>query len=97
MVNPATEAPIRSVAFLDTEEVDAAIAPTRSQQVGSWRDVAPADRARLLRRLAAAVDAHVDELADLEVANAGQPIRNARGRRGTCVTSSSTTPVHRSA
>jgi acyl-CoA reductase-like NAD-dependent aldehyde dehydrogenase len=40
--------------------------------------VAPADRARLLHRFAATVDAHLAELADLEVANAGHTIANAR-------------------
>ena len=40
--------------------------------------MAPGERARLLRRFAAAVDAHVDDLAALEVANAGHVIGNAR-------------------
>jgi acyl-CoA reductase-like NAD-dependent aldehyde dehydrogenase len=44
--------------------------------------VAPGDRARLLRRFAAAVDAHGEELAGLEVANAGHVIGNARWEAG---------------
>ena len=48
----------------------------------AWRDVAPGERARLLRRFAAVVDAHVEELAELEVRNAGHTIGNARWEAG---------------
>ncbi|MBA3303553.1 MAG: aldehyde dehydrogenase, partial [Acidimicrobiia bacterium] len=48
----------------------------------AWRDVVPADRARLLRRFADAVDADVEHLAELEVANAGHTIGNARWEAG---------------
>jgi len=44
----------------------------------SWRSVAPADRGRLLRRLADVVDSHHEELARLEVSNPGHTIGNAR-------------------
>jgi acyl-CoA reductase-like NAD-dependent aldehyde dehydrogenase len=44
--------------------------------------VAPADRGRLLRRFAETVDAHVEELARLEVQNAGHTITNARWEAG---------------
>jgi acyl-CoA reductase-like NAD-dependent aldehyde dehydrogenase len=44
--------------------------------------VAPGDRARLLRRFAAVVDEHIDELAGLEVRNAGHTIGNARWEAG---------------
>src|SRR5690606_21553013 len=44
--------------------------------------VAPAERARLLRSFAAVVDAHIDELAALEVAGAGHTIGNARWEAG---------------
>ncbi|MBB5479665.1 acyl-CoA reductase-like NAD-dependent aldehyde dehydrogenase [Micromonospora parathelypteridis] len=44
--------------------------------------MAPGDRARLLRRFAAVVDAHLDELAALEVRNSGHTIGNARWEAG---------------
>ena len=44
--------------------------------------VAPGDRARLLRRFAAVVDAHLEELAELEVRNSGHTIGNARWEAG---------------
>ena len=54
----------------------------RSAPSRAWRRVAPGDRARLLRRFAAAVDEHIDELAGLEVRNSGHTIGNARWEAG---------------
>jgi acyl-CoA reductase-like NAD-dependent aldehyde dehydrogenase len=79
--NPATGEEITSVPSLNETEVDEAIARA-SAAFETWRAVAPGDRARLLRRFAAAVDAHGEELAGLEVANAGHVIGNARWEAG---------------
>ena len=79
--NPATEEVIATVEALTAAETDAAIARA-AQAFGPWRTVAPGDRARLLRRFAAAVDDHREELARLEVANAGHVIGNARWEAG---------------
>ena len=76
--NPATEEVIATVEGLTAEETDAAIA-VADRAFGPWRAIAPGDRARLLRRFAAAVDDHREELAALEVATAGHVIGNARG------------------
>src|SRR5216683_2340973 len=66
VLNPATEEPVATVAQASAEQAD----------------VAPGDRARLLRSFAAAVDAHVPELSDLEVAGAGHPVGQARWEAG---------------
>ena len=79
--NPATGEVLAKVEGLTAEETDAAIARA-AEAFGPWRAVAPGDRARLLRRFAAAVDAHLDELAGLEVANAGHVVGNARWEAG---------------
>jgi acyl-CoA reductase-like NAD-dependent aldehyde dehydrogenase len=81
VINPATEEVITSVPSLSLEETDAAIA-TAHAAFPSWRAVAPGDRARLLRRFASIVDEHLEELAQLEVANAGHTISNARWEAG---------------
>jgi acyl-CoA reductase-like NAD-dependent aldehyde dehydrogenase len=81
VLNPATGAVITTVPSLDEAEVDRAIARAAAAYA-TWREVAPGDRARLLRRFAAAVDAHGEELAQLEVANAGHVIGNARWEAG---------------
>jgi acyl-CoA reductase-like NAD-dependent aldehyde dehydrogenase len=81
VINPATEAVVRTIELVDVDETDRAI--ERSHKAGeSWRRVTPADRARLLRRYAAVVDEHNEELAQLEVANAGHTIGNARWEAG---------------
>jgi acyl-CoA reductase-like NAD-dependent aldehyde dehydrogenase len=81
VLNPATEQPVTTVTEADTDAADAAIARAAGAQ-RAWSAVAPADRAALLRRFAAAVDAHTGELADLEVAGAGHPIGQARWEAG---------------
>jgi acyl-CoA reductase-like NAD-dependent aldehyde dehydrogenase len=81
IVNPATEAVLTTVAGLDVEAVDEAVARSR-KAFQTWRVVAPGDRARLLRRFAEAVDADQEQLAQLEVANAGHTIVNARWEAG---------------
>ncbi len=81
VINPATEEVVRSIELVDVDETDRAIEV--SHRAGeSWRRVTPADRARLLRRFAAVVDEHNEELAQLEVANAGHTIANARWEAG---------------
>ncbi|CAB4713483.1 unannotated protein [freshwater metagenome] len=81
VVNPATGRPIAKVALATTEQTDAAIEAAHAA-FPAWRDVAPGERARLLRRFAAVVDEHVEELAELEVRNAGHTWGNARWEAG---------------
>jgi acyl-CoA reductase-like NAD-dependent aldehyde dehydrogenase len=81
VVNPATEEIVTTVAHADADGADEAI--VRAQAAfPAWRDVVPADRARLLRRFADQVDSHLEELAQLEVANSGHTIGNARWEAG---------------
>lgn len=81
VVDPATEQVLTSVSLADAPATDAAVARA-DRAYESWRHVAPADRGRLLRRFAERVDAHVEELAQLEVRNSGHPIGNARWEAG---------------
>src|SRR6478609_1080131 len=81
VINPATGEVVRSIDLAGVEQADEAIA--RAETAGpAWRAVAPADRARLLRRFAEAVDSHLEELAGLEVVNAGHTVGNARWEAG---------------
>ena len=81
VVNPATEEPIAELEQAGVDETDAAVARARSA-FPAWRAVAPADRARLLRRLATLVEEQHEPLSRLESANAGKPISGARGEIG---------------
>ena len=69
LISPVTEAgrSPRSRRRRLRAETDAAIERAQEAFAG-WRAVAPGERARLLRAFAAVVDAHIEELARLEVA-----------------------------
>jgi acyl-CoA reductase-like NAD-dependent aldehyde dehydrogenase len=81
VIEPATAAVLETVPLAGSDEVDAAVARARAAYP-AWRAVAPTDRARVLRRIAAAVSDHAEELAVLEARNAGKPIGDARGEMG---------------
>lgn len=81
VINPATEEVVTQVDLAGVDETDAAIAAAKAAQA-EWAAMAPADRGRLLRRFADVVDAHIDELAQLEVRNAGHTIGNATWEAG---------------
>jgi betaine-aldehyde dehydrogenase len=78
VIEPATERVMAEVPRAGVEEVDAAVARAKAA-FPAWRAVAPADRAKLLRDLADALEARQEELAQLEARNAGKPIADARG------------------
>lgn len=81
VIDPTTERVLVTVGMAGVAETDAAVARAL-RAFPAWRAVAPADRARLLRRFADAVDAASEELAALEVSNAGHPIASARWEAG---------------
>jgi acyl-CoA reductase-like NAD-dependent aldehyde dehydrogenase len=81
VINPATEKVIRPIELATEEQADAAIARA-AKAFETWRNVTPADRGRLLRSFANAVDADLEYLAALEVENAGHTIGNARWEAG---------------
>ncbi|UGS35377.1 aldehyde dehydrogenase family protein [Capillimicrobium parvum] len=78
VIEPATERVLEKVPRGGVEEIDAAVAAARSA-LPAWRDLSPSDRAQALMRLAAALEARLEELALLEARNAGKPIGDARG------------------
>jgi acyl-CoA reductase-like NAD-dependent aldehyde dehydrogenase len=81
VINPTTGEPVTEVALASVEETDALIERAHDA-FPAWRDLAPGERARLLRSFASIVDQHLDELADLEVRNAGHTVGNARWEAG---------------
>jgi len=81
---PATEQVLAELPRAGIEEADEAVARAKAA-FPAWRDVAPGDRAKLLRRLARVVEGKVEELAHLEARNVGKPISDARGEVGSVV------------
>ena len=81
LINPADETVLRTVEHVDVAGVDDAIARAASAQ-RAWARLAPAERAAALRRFATTVGEAIEELAQLEVANSGHPISQARWEAG---------------
>ncbi len=81
VLNPATEEPIAELEQAGVAETDAAVARAKNA-FPAWKAIAPADRARLLRRLATLVEEHGEELARIESRNVGKPISGARAEIG---------------
>ena len=81
VINPANEVLVQRLLQPGLDQTNEAIARADAAG-GTWREVAPADRGRLLRRFSEVVDSHLEELAQLEVANAGHTIGNARWEAG---------------
>lgn len=81
VINPADESVVTEVEHLDEAGTDAAIARAVAAQ-REWAKVAPADRARALRRFADAVDSDIEQLAVLETRNSGHPITQSRWEAG---------------
>jgi betaine-aldehyde dehydrogenase len=78
VLEPATERVLEEIPRAGVEETDRAVAAAKAA-FPAWRGLAPADRARLLYRLADRLDAEREALAVLEARNAGKPIGDARG------------------
>ncbi|WP_454684916.1 aldehyde dehydrogenase [Ancylobacter moscoviensis] len=77
-VNPATGAKIADVAACDAADVDLAVAAARrSFEAGVWSRRDPAERRRVLVRLADLILAHGEELALLETLDMGKLLRDS--------------------
>ena len=81
VIEPATEKVLAELNEASIEDADSAVARARAAYP-AWRAVAPKDRAVIMRRIAAAIDGHREELAQLEARNVGKPIGDARGEVG---------------
>src|ERR671930_69143 len=75
---PATGATLAEVAEGDKAEIDKAVAAARRAFEGKWSKVSARDRGRLLYKLAQLIESRAQELAALETADNGKPIREAQ-------------------
>lgn len=71
-LSPGTGRSLGVVAQASAKDVDAAVAAARKGFL-AWRDVAPRERARILRAVAARIRQHADELALLDAVDCGNP------------------------
>ncbi|HEY0315657.1 MAG TPA: aldehyde dehydrogenase family protein [Sphingomonas sp.] len=71
--NPATGALLANVADGGAEDVDRAVKAARAAFEGPWSKLKPAERQRIMLRLADLVEEHFDELAMLDTLDLGAP------------------------
>src|SRR5207253_2466365 len=75
--NPATGETLAEVAEADKADVDKAVAAARRAFEGKWSKISARDRGRLLYKLSGLIEARAQELAELETADNGKPIRES--------------------
>lgn len=74
-LNPATGTVLGQVPAGEAADIDRAVAAARRAfESPAWRDIVPAQRARLLWKMADLMEQHIDELAELETLDQGKPI-----------------------
>ena len=83
-INPSTEEVLASVARGYAEDVDDAVAAAR-EAFGAWRRIEPAERGRMLYRVARELEARIVEFAELETLDTGKPLAHAHGEISGCV------------
>lgn len=76
--NPGLNEPICEVADATAADIDAAVAASRAA-FAVWRDVAPLERGRILKGVAEVVRKNARELAALDAANCGNPVKEMLG------------------
>src|ERR1043165_5292026 len=72
-INPGTGESLGKVADAGAADVDAAVAAAKAA-FKEWRNVLPLERARMLRRIAAVLRQHAQELAMIDAADCGNPV-----------------------
>lgn len=78
-LNPSTGEVLAHVAEGETEDIKRAVAAARQAfESGPWPKMTPSQRGRLLWKLADLIEAHTDELAQLETLDNGKPIKYSR-------------------
>jgi aldehyde dehydrogenase (NAD+) len=77
-IDPSSEAPLAEVAQAGKEDVDRAVGAARNAFENGWSELAPAERAKYLFRIARILQERSREFAVLESLNGGKPIRESR-------------------
>ena len=83
VVNPATEAPIAAVPYGGAEETTRAISAAH-EALAPWQAMTAYERCGILRDIADAIRARVEELAPIMTAECGKPLGEAAGEWGAC-------------
>lgn len=76
--DPATGRVLARIANAGTNDIDDAVSSARRALNGPWAALTPIERSTLLTRIAEQIEAHVDELAELEILDQGKAWAVAR-------------------
>ena len=77
--DPGTGRAFASFAAGDADDVDLAVAAAQAALRGAWRDTTPAERGRVLHRVARLIRANADRLAVVECLDSGKRLHEAQG------------------
>lgn len=77
-LNPATGEVIAKIYEGDKEDVDLAVRAARAAYIGAWSATSPADRSKLLHKLADLLESHSEDFAYLETLDGGNSINLTR-------------------
>ncbi len=78
-INPSNEEVLALIAEGDKADIDEAVKAARKAfEEGAWPSMGPHQRARLMLKIAELIDAHTDELAELETLDNGKPLTFAK-------------------
>ena len=75
--NPADDSVLQEVSLATVHDVDQAVVRAQAA-LPAWRDMAPNDRIKIMRRFAETIAAHAQELAELDTRNMGMPIGSSK-------------------
>ncbi|MDQ3820222.1 MAG: aldehyde dehydrogenase family protein, partial [Acidobacteriota bacterium] len=76
--NPSTGQTLAEIAEADKADIDKAVAAARRAFEGKWSKMSARDRGRLLYKLSQLIEQNSKELAQLETADNGKPIRESQ-------------------
>ncbi len=82
VVDPSTAEVFARVARGNAADVDRAVGAARRASEGAWGRMPAAERGRLLHRWGALIEAHREELAQIESRDTGKPLKQARADAG---------------
>lgn len=84
-INPANGKVNAMIADAQAEDVDAAVISSRKAFVDVWSKTSPADRTAILNKVADLIEKYADELAELDMIDAGKPILDCKFDIPACV------------
>ncbi len=77
-INPSNGQLLARLAAAGPEDVERAVAAAQRALEGPWGSMTPAEREKLMRRLAALIEENADQLAELESLDNGKPLHHTR-------------------